>query len=112
MADQLEGVKVGDRIRCMVRYGRREELFTVSGLTKTLAKCEGGASFRIDSGLMTGTGGGAGWNRRNGYLVDGEALARIELSIRIGKAQAGLRVLVATEENLAVVEKLLKASMP
>lgn len=112
MGDQLNGVKVGDRIKCARKFGRVEELFVVSDVTKSLAKCACGASFRIDNGLMSGTGGGSSWDRRNGYLVDGEALARVELAIRIRAAQEKISALTVTPENIEAVESLLKARKP
>lgn len=112
MTRTLEGVKPGDKIKCGQRHGLGEELFTVQSLTATLAKCERGISFRIDSGVMMGTGGGAGWDRRHGFLASEADVARIRQANAIRRAQQQIRAIIVTAANLEAAEAFIAASQP
>jgi hypothetical protein len=110
MSKHLDGVKVGDKIKSPRKFSMGEQLFTVASCTPTLAKCSDGTVFRIDSGLMMGTGGGSGWDRRHGYLASEADIARIELAIRIRTASEQTRSITVTAANLAAAEAFIAAS--
>lgn len=109
MSKQLEGVKVGDVIKCARRFDHITELFIVESVTATIARCSHEKSFRIDSGLLIGTaGGGIGsWDRRYGTIASADDIAAIRQAQAIRRAQVHLAKFVVTADNLAAVEALL-----
>jgi hypothetical protein len=111
MKAHLEGVKVGDTIKCAGRFHRKEDLFLVERVGANIVRCSGGESFRIDSGLMIGTGSDS-YGRRYGRIASADDIARITLETAIRSAQAKLAKCVVTADNLEAAEAFIAASQP
>lgn len=104
----IEGVKVGDTLKCMEGFSRRYSLFKVVRLTKTQASCEDGTCFKIETGLKIGTG--QGWGRVHANIATADDITKIAYADRVRAAQHMIRLLVVSSENLEAVEALLKAT--
>lgn len=98
----LTELSVGDKIASEVRYSGDVEIFTVERLTATTAVCRR-ATFQLNNGLMVGTGGGGGWNRRYGRIARSDDLVKS----RIREAQNRVARIKVDEANLAAIEALL-----
>lgn len=111
MARKLEGVKPGDRIAA-ARRGMPQGVFTVERVTKVLAVCQRGISFRIDNGVQQGTA--QMMHSTWGKLVSDdelkEAEAELQMKRRIVAARTAIREVGVTAENLEAAEAFIAAS--
>lgn len=115
---KLEGVKVGDTIKCAQQYSRDAyDLFKVERLTATQAVCSAiGAvteyqrSFKLANGLMIGASDK--WSSRYGSVATDADFAAIAMRNRIRTAREAMGNLIISEKNIEAIEALLKASKP
>lgn len=107
MSARLEGVKPGDILVVPGRLGHGVELHKVERVTKTQA-ASAKASFKIDSGLMIGTG--SGWGSRYARIGTESDIAATQIAIRIRKAQEEISRTRVTADNLEAAEAFIAAS--
>lgn len=116
MKRALDGVKVGDTIKVLGRYGQSFSLHTVKKVMATRVTCEE-ASFMIDSGAQIGTRTTGQWSTaKYGELVPADEVdklrAQLDLRRRITNAQLAIDRIVIKSENLEAAEALIAASKP
>lgn len=107
----LTNAKIGDKIACRSEYSTRDNIFVVERKTKTLVVCNHGRSFRIDTGLLQGTGD-TYWRCYGRIVTDAEVEAMTEetrLAARIRAAKQALSVCRVTGKNIEAVEAMLAA---
>lgn len=101
-------VKVGDLLALPERFGSSLTLMKVDRLTATTAVC-GTSRFKLDDGMMIGSGGGGRWDFRQYARC---ATPSDLLNVRIRRAAIKLKDFKVSADNLEAVEALLATATP